>query len=271
MRWASGVTMTEFTSTKGIPAILAFDCGNSAVKMAAVCGETIAESQSFAAPELAGLADAIRILWDQLPEPRRAVACSVNPAILARLEEELDEAVGEVLLVVGRDLELPMKIAFDDCDTVGVDRICAAVGAYDHLGTACVVGDFGSAVTFDAVSDEGKFLGGAILPGCGLQLRALANETAQLPEVEIAEPTHTFGQSTADAIRNGIINGLRGAMRYFVEAYATEMGNWPLVILTGGDARLIGGDVEDSDLVQAIVDDLVLRGVAIAYYKFMLK
>ena len=55
-------------------------------------------------------------------------------------------------------------------------------------------------------------------------------------------------------------------MRHFIEAYATEMGNWPLVILTGGDARLICGDIDDSDLVQAIVDDLVLRGVAISYY-----
>ncbi len=258
--------MTEITNTESIPTVLAFDCGNSAVKMAAICGETIGEALSFAMPDLTGLREAIHTLWEQLSQPRRAVACSVNPAILSRLEEEIDDAIGEELLVVGRDLELPMEIAFDDCATVGVDRVCAASAAYDHLGTACVVGDFGSAVTLDAVNDEGQFLGGAILPGCGLQLRSLASETAQLPEVELAEPTHVFGESTADAIRNGIVNGLRGTMRFFIEAYATEMGNWPLVILTGGDARLIAGDVEDSDLVQAIVDDLVLRGVAISYY-----
>jgi len=67
------------------------------------------------------------------------------------------------------------------------------------------------------------------------------------------------------------VRGARGALRELVETYATEMGAWPLVILTGGDARVICKDVNESDMAQAIVDDLVLRGVAMTYYKFMLQ
>ena len=78
-----------------------------------------------------------------------------------------------------------------------------------------------------------------------------------------------MGRNTEQAIRNGIIQGARGAMRQLAEAYAMHLGAFPLVIATGGDARLICGHVGQSDLVQAIVDDLTLRGVAMAYYNHL--
>ena len=134
-----------------------------------------------------------------------------------------------------------------------------------------MVADFGSAITIDCVNADGVFQGGAILPGLQMGARALASQTAQLPQVELAEPHWVFGQDTAQAIISGLVRGARGALRELVETYATEMGAWPAVILTGGDARLICPDLNESELAQAIVDDLVLRGAAIAYYKFMLK
>jgi len=151
-----------------------------------------------------------------------------------------------------------------------VDRLCAAVAAYDRLGTACVVADFGTAITIDCVSDRGVFLGGAILPGLGMAADSLHERTAQLPRVEIAKPDGVFGKDTQQAIVRGILATARGALRELVEAYATELGHWPIVILTGGDAHLVCDDPNEGELVQAIVPDLAIRGAALAYYNSLL-
>jgi len=152
-----------------------------------------------------------------------------------------------------------------------VDRLCAAVAAFDRLGVPCVVADFGTAITIDCVNAEGVFLGGAILPGLGLSAESLSAGTAQLPRVKLSEPNWVYGKDTEQAIIGGVVYGARGALRGLVEAYATDLGRWPVVILTGGDARWVCQSPSQSDLVQAIVPDLVLRGVAIAYYKTLLK
>jgi pantothenate kinase type III len=85
--------------------------------------------------------------------------------------------------------------------------------------------------------------------------------------VELVKPDWVFGQDTRQAIVGGLVFAARGALRELVEAYATALGHWPLVIITGGDAQLICPDVVQSQLVQAIVPDLVIRGVAAAYYR----
>jgi type III pantothenate kinase len=203
--------------------------------------------------------------------PRKIVASSVNPAGLRALESAVSRAIGkEDVLVVGRDLPLPIETALKNPEKVGVDRLCAALAAFDQLGKACVVADFGTAITIDCVNDEGVFLGGAILPGLAMGASALQAGTAQLPAVELTNPDWVHGRDTREAIVGGLVFGARGAMREMIEMYATELGHWPLVIATGGDAALVCGDVVDSELVQAIVPDLVIRGIASAYYKTLL-
>jgi len=172
---------------------------------------------------------------------------------------------------VGRDLPLPAATRLPEPRKIGVDRLCAAAAAFDRLGTACVVADFGTAITIDCVDDEGLFLGGAILPGLHMSAGALARDTAQLPVTEPVNPDWVFGRNTQEAIAGGLVFGARGALRELVESYATALGHWPLVIVTGGDAHLICPDPNASELVQAIVPDLVLRGAAIAYYRTLLK
>jgi len=140
--------------------------------------------------------------------------------------------------------------------------------AYFRLQSACVVADFGTAITIDCVSDNGIFLGGAILPGLHVGAEALARRTALLPEVRLARPEWVFGKDTRQAIVGGLVYGARGALRELTEAYATELGRWPPVIATGGDAELVAGGY---DIVQAIVPDLCLLGVALAYQKTQLE
>ncbi|MFP3938049.1 MAG: type III pantothenate kinase [Phycisphaerae bacterium] len=253
-----------------IPNVLACDVGNSAVRIAVVAGEEVTGLQSFRVGELGGLPGAMRELWSQMPPPRRIVAGSVNPSALKAVEAAAVEAMEQKVLVIGRDIPVPIETDVDSPESVGTDRLCSAVAAFDRLGKACVVADFGTAVTIDCVNDEGVFLGGAILPGLRMQSDALHERTAALPRVPPAEASDVFGKDTTNAMLNGMLASVRGALQSLVESYATSLGHWPLVIATGGDADLVAGGMLKTGLVQAIVPDLTLRGVAMAYYRTLL-
>ena len=253
-----------------IPNVLACDIGNSAVKFAAVCGDQVDEIHVAQIGELTELGAAVKSVWDEMIAPKFVVASSVNPAGTKALEAAVSQTLDVDLLLVGRDIDLPMETDVETPESIGVDRLCAAVAAYDQLGAACVVADFGTAITFDCVSETGVFLGGAILPGLATSANSLAEKTAQLPRVDLAEPPAGPGKDTASAIQLGLLAAARGAMRHCVETFAELLGHWPLVICTGGDAALVVGDLQDSELVQAVVPDLALRGVAIAYYRTLL-
>jgi len=254
-----------------IPGVLACDVGNQAIHLACVKGDEVTPMRSVRVGELSGLGPILAAMWRDIPAPRKLVACSVNPSALKALEAAAAQALDEPVLVVGRDLPPPIDANLPDPAATGTDRLCAAAAAFDRLGVACVVADFGTAVTIDYVSDEGVFQGGAILPGLGMSAHGLHAGTAQLPEVAPAAPAAACGKDTRAAILSGLVFGARGALRELVEAYATELGHWPVVILTGSDAGLVAGNVNSSELVQAVVPDLVLRGVAAAYYRTLLK
>ena len=261
--------MTEIPET--IPHILACDAGNSSIHFAHVAGDQIGEVHVMRVGELANLGNELELLWQQIPSPKKLVACSVNAAVLKALEAAAQETLHEAVLVVGRDIPLPIDTNVDEPAAIGVDRLCAAVAAFDRLGVACVIADFGTAITIDCVNEQGVFMGGAILPGLEISAKCLNQETAQLPKVELSQPTWIFGKNTNQAIIGGLVYGARGALREFTETYATELGHWPTVIATGGDAKLVCGDVQESELVQAIVPDLVIRGVALSYYRIFAK
>lgn len=254
-----------------VPGVLACDVGNTSIRLAVVTADAPSAVQTVRVGELAGLGPILAALWREMPPPRKLAACSVNPAALKALEAAAAEAIDEPVLVVGRDLPAPIDTNLPNPSATGTDRLCAAAAAFDRLGVACVVADFGTAVTIDCIDDQGIFLGGAILPGLGLSAHSLHEGTAQLPLVDLANPKSAFGKDTRQAILAGLVVGARGALRELVETYATELGHWPVVILTGGDAALVAGEVNTSDLVQAIVPDLVLRGVAAAYFRSLLK
>ncbi len=204
--------------------------------------------------------DALADLWRQCPSPSRIAACSVQPEYLSALESAARQ-IEQKVLVVGRDLPLPIETDLPEPERIGTDRLCLAAMAYHRLGGPCVVADFGTAITIDCVNSEGIFLGGAILPGLRLSADALARGTAALPAVKPLKPDWVFGADTCQAIIGGIVFGARGALRELVESYAAELGVWPEVILTGGDAELVGSDC---DIVSAIVPDLCLLGVGLS-------
>lgn len=256
--------MMEAEGPKGVAQILAMDVGNTRVAVGVVRGEQAYVMEKVPAAEVQGVRPLLRQMWEGMGRPRRVVACSVNPPLLVELAELVQDELDESVVVVGRDIPLPLATMHEAPECIGTDRLCCAAAAYERLQQACVVVDMGTAITIDCVDGDGVFLGGAILPGMRMQAEALHRGTAQLPEVELAAPEWVFGRSTRESVLSGIVQGARGAIRGLVEAYATELGQWPLVICTGGDAELLG---PCDELVQARVEPLCLLGVARAFYK----
>jgi type III pantothenate kinase len=194
-------------------------------------------------------------------EPAIAGA-SVHPGILESLEHTVKQATGQRIEWVGRDIDIPIKVLTTNPKDTGVDRIMNIAAAYEQMGKACAVVDAGTAVTLDFCNDAGEFLGGAIAPGVGLMLASLKEKTAKLPLVEFTAPTGAIGRDTTDAIRHGVFHAIRGMVKEVLENYATELGTWPDLIATGGDAAVL---FDGWELAHAVAPELTLYGIALAY------
>ncbi|MGB7161255.1 MAG: type III pantothenate kinase [Tepidisphaeraceae bacterium] len=212
----------------------------------------------------------IKEAWEKIAELDSAAVAgaTVNPPLIEPLEHAVEQATGEKVQWVGRDIDLPIKVLTDEPAETGVDRVLNVAAAYEQMGKACVVVDAGTAVTVDVCNDTGDFLGGAIAPGASVQLDALHDKTAKLPRVTLDVPKSPFGKNTQDAIRMGVYHGIRGLVKELAENYATELGFWPDIIATGGDAPKL---FENWELVHAIAPDLTLYGIALAFTNHHIK
>lgn len=239
------------------------DIGNTRTGIAGYVDGKRGPAARVATSDADALIRAVREAWDTLPtaSPRGIVASSVQPEALRKLREALTRSDLPMPLAIREDIEPPIPADVDEPDRVGSDRLCVAAAAYANVKAACVVAGFGTAVTVDLVSDNGVFLGGTISPGMALAARALHEHTALLPLVEIDAPTETLGKDTESAIRNGVFAMLVGGLREITERYATEIGKWPMLIATGGDAPAIA---TVCDFIDRVVPDLCLDGVALA-------
>jgi type III pantothenate kinase len=196
------------------------------------------------------------------------VAASVNPTLEEALEQMVDRVTGRKVLWVGKDIELPIGDLTDEPEKTGVDRVLNVAAAFEQMGKACVVVDAGTAVTVDACNDNGDFLGGAIAPGVALMLDSLHEKTALLPRIEFDVPTGVYGRTTRDAILQGVYHGIRGMVKELVEQFAVDLGQWPEIIATGGDAAKL---FQGWELIHAVAPDLTMYGIALAYTEHDLK
>lgn len=244
--------------------LLVVSVGNSRIAFGAFVRGTLEHVTRVAVADRDQWAGAIAEAWskfDGVTDAEVAGAC-VNPPVLEAIEHAVSSATGKGVAWVGSELEMPIKVKTDRPEKTGVDRALNLAAAYQQMQAACVVVDAGTALTVDVCNDAGEFIGGAILPGATTMLNALAERTAKLPRVELSKPEGLIGRSTEQALLHGVFFGLRGAVKELVENYATELGRWPDVICTGGDAALLFGDWE---LAHAVSPDLTLYGIALAY------
>lgn len=210
-----------------------------------------------------------REIWQKLDRDDAAVVGStVNPLLTEGLEHVIAEATNHTIQWIGQQIELPINVLTEEPDKTGVDRVLNVAAAYEQMGKAVVVVDAGTAVTVDCCNDNGDFLGGAIAPGAKLMLQSLHEHTAKLPEVTFAPPEGNVGTTTESAMRHGAFSAIRGLVKELAEQYATQLGNWPEIIATGGDATALFGDWE---LIHAISPDLTLYGIALAYAEHHIK
>jgi type III pantothenate kinase len=245
--------------------LMVLNVGNTRLAVGAFVGGELEGVVRVHFDERDKIQEALREAWAKVEgKDNAAIAgASVNPAAMEAIEHAVVGVSGEKVEWVGREIDLPLRVLTDPPAETGVDRVVNVAAAFEQLGKACVVVDAGTAITVDCCNDKGDFLGGAIAPGVSMQLNALHEGTARLPRVDLAAPQGVFGRSTKDAIRHGVFYGIRGMVKELVEQYATELGFWPEVIATGGDAAKLFEGWED--IVHAISPDLTLYGIALAY------
>src|SRR5947209_8627232 len=188
-----------------------------------------------------------------------SIVSSTVPQLSEQWTAVADRYLGHTMLVVGPSIRTGMPIRMDNPHEVGADRLVNAVAAYDRVGGACIVVDFGTAITYDVVSDSGEYLGGIITPGAEISIDALYERAAKLPKVELAEPRSLIGKSTVDAIRSGIAFGYAGQVEGSVRRLRDELGSSTMVIATGGLARLLVPYIRET--IDDVDDLLTLEGL----------
>jgi type III pantothenate kinase len=248
--------------------IIAVDIGNSNISLAVFAQDKLQCREDVAVQEAARLAEVFKRFGQVYPgqsggsDVVPVVCSSVNPPALKVVRQALREALNQELLVAGEDFPIEMKIAFEDTRGIGSDRLLNALAAYDVISSAVVIADFGTAITIDCVNDQGIFIGGVILPGLNLSARSLKDYTALLPLVEPRVPEAAYGINTTGAIQSGIYYGAIGGLREMAERYATELGSWPHVVVTGGMGAMIA---QQCDFIDSVAPDLSLYGLCLAY------
>ncbi len=197
---------------------------------------------------------------------KKNVTGVVVSSVVPRATQAMREMVGRYLdfepLVVEPGIKTGMPILIDNPKEVGADRICNAVAAHDAREGPVIVIDLGTATTFDAVSAEGEYLGGAIAPGLSVSANALVAQTAQLRRVEYVVPEQVIGRSTAEAIQSGVVNGYACLIEGMLERFRKELGGGASAVLTGGLAETMAPNLTGIDAVDPW---LVLRGLQILY------
>ena len=174
---------------------------------------------------------------------------SVVPPLTGRIIEACRNYLNSEPLVVDTGVKTGVRIRYEDPRAVGADRIvdCAAVQRL-YGGPACVV-DFGTATTFDAISGEGDYLGGAIAPGIGIAAEALFLRTAKLPRVDLQRPPAAIGRNTTHAMQSGLLFGYVSLVEGMVARFRAELGPDMKVIGTGGLAEIIARETKAIDII----------------------
>jgi type III pantothenate kinase len=259
--------------------LIAIDIGNTNITAELFLDDIEAGMEKVSGSKPEELAEVLKNYWDRIPVSKAAkdktkrdgiiVAASVNPKLMDTVKKIVQEQLNEKVLEIGsgKDVPLPMELDVDEAKQVGVDRIMAAFAAYSVVEDAVIIADFGTAVTIDAVDEKGVFLGGVILPGFDISADALNRNTAALPKIgKIKMPEKPFGRNTADAINNGIYFSAIGALETVTRLYSEYLGKWPQTVATGGNMEIIKSGC---DFVDSFVDGLAVKGIMLAYKKYV--
>ena len=194
--------------------------------------------------------------------PREVIVASVVPSLRFPLRQALKQICGQEPLFIEPGVKTGMPILYEVPQEVGADRIVNAVAAHARLGGPCIVVDFGTATTFDVVTERGEYAGGVIVPGITVSADALFEKAARLSRVEIRRPDRVIGKTTAGSVQSGLYFGYLSLVDGMVDRIARELGGKPRVIATGGLAELFGAGSERIEEVDPL---LTLTGLLLIH------
>ncbi len=187
---------------------------------------------------------------------------SVVPPLNYTLKQMAEVYFHLTPLFVDHTTEIGLRVLYEPPSDVGADRLVDAVAAIEKYGAPCIIVDFGTATTFNAINKAGEYLGGVITPGIMISADALFERTAKLPRVDIKRPTTVIGSSTVAAMQSGLYYGYVGLVDGVLRKMVTELGGSPRVIATGGLASLIA---TGSELIELVDDTLTLEGLRLVF------
>jgi len=249
--------------------LLAIDIGNTDTTLGVFEGEELRATWHMATG-IHRMADEYAILLLNLlhhqgldtSDIKEAVLCSVVPPLVATFEELFQRYFRILPLVVEAGVKTGVRIRMDNPREVGADRIVNAAAAHHLYGGPIIITDLGTATTFDTVSREGDYLGGAIAPGIAAAAEALFIQAAMLPRVELTHPKRAIGTNTIAAMQSGIIFGYVGLIEGMVARIQQELGEKTKVVATGGFAELID---KETAIIDVVNPNLTLIGLRLVY------
>jgi len=262
-------THEERRAALGSDMFLAVDIGNTNVTLGLYDGETLGPRWRLAT-ENEKTPDEYGILMLVLFEHEGISAADIQAIAIASVVPPLTrtfvEACRQYLacepLVIDGTSKTGVLVRYEDPAQVGADRIVDAAAAYRlYGGPACIV-DFGTATTFDAISSNGDYLGGAIAPGIGIASEALFQRTAKLPKVELRRPPAAIGRNTVHSLQSGLLFGYVGLVEGMVTRFCSELGPGTRVIGTGGLAEIIA---KETKIISIVAPWLTLDGLRMIY------
>jgi len=249
--------------------LLALDIGNTNIVIGLFDGHSlvnhwrVATDERRTADEYALALQALLAQSGRTPREISAIVLSsVVPPLTPVIEGLLAKHYVADVLVVGPETDTGMPLRYLKPYEIGADRIVNAVAAYHKYGGPLVVVDFGTATTFDAVSADGAYLGGAIAPGIGISSEALFQQAARLARVKLVRPEQAIGQTTEAGLQAGIVFGFAGLVDELVRRISAELPTRPRVIATGGLADLVAGEAATIERVDPL---LTLEGLRLIH------
>lgn len=245
--------------------LLAIDIGNSNLKFGVFGGEDLIEKFSIPTVRTQTANEIFSLVKNHLPENISSViVSSVVPELKNSIEEFSKNHLKASPVFVSHEMDFGLKINYEQPEKLGVDRLVAAFAAREKFGAPCVVCNFGTATTVDAVNSKNEFAGGIIVAGINLLADALFQKTSKLPKIEIKKAQKVLETSTEKAINAGIYFGYIGLIDGIVKRMISELGEKPKVIATGGLAQII---YKDSEFIEVYDENLMLDGLRLIYAK----